>query len=67
MPRTYRQYLEDIIEAAQIINRFTDRVAFEEFRANDMMVGAVLHYLRVIGEATKRVPEDIRTKYPEVE
>jgi uncharacterized protein with HEPN domain len=70
MPRTYRQYLEDIediVEAAQIINRFTDSVAFEEFRDNDMMVGAVLHYLQVIGEATKRVPEAIRAKYPDVE
>lgn len=60
MPRTYRQYLKDILDAAQKIVRFVDGATFEEFQANDMMVGAVLHYLQVIGEAVKRIPNEAR-------
>lgn len=56
MPRTYRQYLEDLLEAAQKIARFVEQSTFEEFEANDMMIGAVLHYLLVIGRSCQARP-----------
>jgi uncharacterized protein with HEPN domain len=67
MPRTYKQHLEDILDAAQKIERFVHGATFEGFKNNDMMVGAVLHYLLIIGEAVKRIPEDVKVVYPMVE
>jgi len=59
-------YLEDIVEGAEKIERFTDGITFEEFERDEKTVDAVLRNLEVIGEAAKNVPEDVRREYSEV-
>jgi len=59
-------YLEDIVEGAEKIERFTDGMTFEEFERDEKTVDAVLRNLEVIGEAAKNVPEDVRREYSEV-
>lgn len=60
-----RIFLVDILERARRVERFTaaGRAAFEE---SDMVQDAVLRNLEVIGEAAKRVPEEYRTRWPQV-
>jgi uncharacterized protein with HEPN domain len=67
MPRDYRLYLEDILEAAQKVNSYLQGVTFEQFGEETMRLDAVLHNLLVIGEAVKSVPPDVRENYPAVE
>ncbi len=68
MPRDYKLYLEDILEAAQRIVAYVQGVAAQtEFTSNQMMVDAVLYNLQVIGEAVKQVPPEVRSRYPDVE
>lgn len=56
-------YLDDIIEAAEKIERYTDGRTYETFADDERTVDAVLRNLEVMGEAAKNVPDDIRTEY----
>ncbi len=67
MSRDYKLYLEDILEAAQKIERYSKDVSFQQFRKDEMRMDAVLRNLEIIGEATKNLPPALRKKYPAVE
>ena len=64
--RIYADYLEDILNAVVKVAQFIEGMAFEEFAADDKTAFAVIRALEIIGEATKHIPEDVRTRYPEV-
>ena len=67
MPRDYKVYLEDILYAAEKIRSFISGLSFETFRQDAKTLDAVIRNLEVIGEATKKIPEQIRLKNPEVD
>ena len=59
-------YLDDILEAIEKIERFTDGMTFEEFASDEKTVDAVLRNFEVIGEAAKNVPREVRREYSDV-
>jgi uncharacterized protein with HEPN domain len=67
MPRNYKLYLEDILEAIQKVETYLAGSAFEAFAGNTMLIEAVLYNLLVIGEATKHIPDELKEKYPLIE
>ena len=67
MPRDFRVYLDDILEAVVKINNYTSGVTKQDFSSDPKTLDAVIRNLEVIGEATKNVPEEIRLKHPEIE
>jgi uncharacterized protein with HEPN domain len=64
--REIRLYLDDIVECCDKIGRFTLGLTFEQFRSSEMVVDAVTRNLEIIGEASKSVPDEMRSKYPDV-
>lgn len=64
--RTYVDHLEDILEAAEKARSFTADMSYDAFVEDDKTVFAVIRALEVIGEATKRLPEDLRARHPQV-
>lgn len=50
MPREYRDYLEDISNSADKIQRYTKELTFEEFVMDDKTTDAVIRNLEVIGD-----------------
>ena len=64
--RDYRDYLEDICKAARKALEFIEGIAYEDFLADDKTVYAVVRALEIVGEATKRIPQGIRDRYPQV-
>jgi uncharacterized protein with HEPN domain len=66
MPRDYKAYLEDIVQAAQKINRYISGLSVQTFSDDEKTIDAVVRNLEVIGEAVRNIPEDIRDKYPEI-
>ena len=66
MSNEFLDYLEDILDAmdkAEIIVKDTSYEQFEnDFRTNFAAVRA----LEIIGEATKRLPQEITNKYSEI-
>lgn len=67
MPRDYKVYLEDILEAISKISRYTVGQSQEAFSGDERTLDAVVRNLEIIGEAIKKAPGEIRSKHPEVE
>jgi uncharacterized protein with HEPN domain len=58
--------LVDILVAAQLVQQFIDGIDREMFETNLMRQSAVCRQLEIIGEATKRLSQDIRSNHPEI-
>jgi uncharacterized protein with HEPN domain len=67
MSRDYKLYLEDILKAATNIDSYLRGIDFAMFQQDIMRNQAVLFNLQIIGEAAKKIPDDIRDQYPAVE
>jgi uncharacterized protein with HEPN domain len=67
MSRDFRAYLEDIVAAIEKIDSFTIGLTLTGFADDAKTFDAVLRNLEIIGEATKRVPESVRARAPEIE
>jgi len=67
MPRDYRIYLEDILEAARKVIQYTEGVSRQNFAADAKTLDAVLRNLEVIGEATKMLPAELRAQHSDVD
>ena len=67
MSQDYRLYLEDILEAVQKIESYTEGLSFQQFIQDEMRLDAVLRNLEIIGEATKNLPLNLREKYPQID
>lgn len=65
--RDYILFIEDILTCIEKIGRYTSNVSFEQFCENDMAVDAVIRNFEIIGEAVKRIPEEVKKKYADVE
>ncbi|HEX4046334.1 MAG TPA: DUF86 domain-containing protein [Elusimicrobiota bacterium] len=65
MPRDFKVYLDDILEATERILRYTAGAA--EFARDERTLDAVVRNLEVIGEAAKGIPADVRKAHPQVE
>ena len=59
-------YLKHILEAISNIERFIEGLTKEEFLKNVEKQYAVLRGLEIIGEATKNLSKELRTKHREV-
>lgn len=64
--RDYLDYLQDILEMIEKIERFTAGMTKEEFLEEDMVYFAVIRAMEVMGEAAKNVPPEVRERYSEV-
>jgi len=65
--RKPRLLIEDIIEAGQKIILYTEGLSFDDFRNDSKTVDAVIRNFEVIGEAATRIPEEIKTSYPDID
>jgi uncharacterized protein with HEPN domain len=67
MPRDSRVYLEDILEASRKITAYTRNLSKAAFLEDEKTIDAVVRNLEVIGEAVKKLPEDLRAQHSAVE
>ena len=65
-PRAWRMRIEDIVEASSAIAEYVQGLTYQEFAEDRKTVDAVVRNLEVIGEAARNVPEDVRTRFPEL-
>ena len=64
--RDYRDYLQDILDAVNDIESFVDNMTYEDFIKDRKTLNAVVRSIEIIGEASKKIPETIKTKNKEL-
>ncbi len=62
--RDEKLYIEDILEAIIRIEKYIVGFDSEKFEEDDKTSDAVIRNFEIIGEATKKVSDDLRNKYP---
>lgn len=67
MPRDIGLYLEDMLEAARRLAAYTADLDFDGFSLDARTADAVIHNLEILGEAAKRVPENVRQHAAEID
>lgn len=68
MPLSWRDpaNLFDTLEAAEKAQFFLKDKTFEDFLKNDMLRAAVERNLGIIGEAARRISEELKQEHPEI-
>jgi uncharacterized protein with HEPN domain len=64
--REFLDYFKDIRDALEKIGNFTAGLDFESFVKDDKTSFAVIRALEIIGEAARKIPKSIRSRYPGV-
>lgn len=64
--RDFLDYLNDILDAVEKIERFTAGMNFNQFAHDEKTVFAVVRALEIVGEATKNIPLSVRRRYVKV-
>jgi len=64
--RVVKDHVNDIIDSMNKAMKFIEGMSYEQFIRDDKTVFAVVRALEIIGEAVKKIPEEIRVKYPEI-
>ena len=64
--REFILYLEDMSQSMQRIEEYLGNLDFKKFKMTAMVVDAVVRNFEIIGEASKKIPTDIKRKYPEI-
>lgn len=59
--------LEDMLESASKIKRYTTNLDFDSFLSDDKTIDAVVRNFEIIGEAANRLDPDFRTTNAEIE
>ena len=63
MKRTSKHHFRDILDYAEFSVQFIKNMNYEEFANDKKTVFAVVRALEVVGEASNRVPQEIKEKY----
>ena len=61
------QRLRDIIDNVDAINAFAGELDLDAFRADRKTVYAVVRALEIIPEASRRLPDDLLYRHPEID
>ena len=59
-------FLKDILESIEKIEKFIKGFEFDDFSKDDKTIYAVIRALEIIGEATKNLPDSLKEEHPEV-
>ncbi len=59
-------YLEDILSSIERISVYTEGYTYTDFKRDLKTVDAVIRNFEIIGEASKNIPDEIKSKYKNV-
>lgn len=66
MSYEFLDFVEDILDAMNKAESLLEGINFSQFEADYRINFAIVRALEIIGEATKRLPDDLRQRYPDV-
>lgn len=59
-------FIEHMIDAVSRIERYTRNMDYEDFDDDELHQDAVIRQIEILGEAAKRVSEEMKDRYPKV-
>ncbi len=65
--RSWRLFLEDVLESTGLIEEYIRDMNFDNFGSDRKTIDAVVRNLEIIGEATKNIPENIRNAHNDID
>jgi uncharacterized protein with HEPN domain len=66
MSHEFLDYVEDMLDAMDKAEILLEEATYEQFEADFRINFAVVRALEIVGEATKRLPMDLRHQYPDI-
>lgn len=66
MQRELKTYIDDIITAVEKIEKYTAEMLKEDLEINELVQDAVVRNLEIIGEAVKKIPDEVRNKQEDI-
>jgi len=66
MKEEFLDYIEDIIEAMDDAMSFVKGLEYDDFVKEKKTVYAVVRAIEIIGEAVKKIPNDVKKRYPKI-
>jgi uncharacterized protein with HEPN domain len=70
MKKRYLSFLKDIKDCIDRIDKYIQEIDYGTFGENELLnellMAGFIRNLEIIGEAARNIPEDVRTKYPEI-
>lgn len=66
MKRDVSIYLKDILENIERIEKFVNKMSYNDFVKDEKTYYAVTRSIEIIGEAVKHIPDSERIMYPEI-
>jgi uncharacterized protein with HEPN domain len=64
--RGFTQFLQDILDAIDDVERFIKGMEFDEFSGDKKTIYTVMKALEIVGEATKNLPDILKNEYPDI-
>jgi len=65
-PREWKFRLQDILEAIERIDRYTEDMDYVAWLRDQKTVDAVIRNLEIIGEAASHIPQEVEGQYSDV-
>jgi uncharacterized protein with HEPN domain len=59
-------FLRHILDSIAIIESYLSEITENTFKETSLLQDGVIRQLQIIGEATKKISPDIRSKYPDI-
>ncbi len=66
MSREFLDFIDDILDAMNKAEMLLDGVGYSQFESDFRINFAVIRALEIIGEAAKRVPDEVRQNYTDI-
>lgn len=66
MSREFLDFVEDILDGMNKAETFLEGVTYSQFESDFRINFAVVRALEIIGEAAKRLPDELRQRYPDI-
>ena len=64
--RLWKYRITDILESIDKIQKYVADVEFDDFQKDEKTIDAVIRNFIIIGEAARKVPDEISAKYPNI-
>lgn len=64
--RQTEDYFRDMLDAMEKVEQFTGGMVVAQFKRDDKTIFAVVRALEILGEASKKIPKSVRTRYSRI-